>query len=129
MQIQPNAPGCYQLSMQLKIRIRELRNAKSWTLEEMAGKIGISTPHLSEIERGKKNLNNHLIERIASVLQIEHHELFVDDRSLSDELAEVQAMFDELSLERQTQLLEFARFLRAQQDSVDTEEDVGGTAG
>ncbi len=115
--------------MQLKIRIRELRNAKSWTLEEMAGKIGISTPHLSEIERGKKNLNNHLIERIASVLQIEHHELFVDDRSLSDELAEVQAMFDELSLERQTQLLEFARFLRAQQDSVDTEEDVGGTAG
>ncbi|UWQ30224.1 helix-turn-helix domain-containing protein [Leisingera sp. M523] len=61
--------------MQLTLRIRELRKTNGLTLAELAGKIGVSAPHLSEVERGKKNLNNHLIERIADALGVSPTEL------------------------------------------------------
>lgn len=39
-------------------------------MDQLAGQVGISIPHLSEIERGKKNLNNHIIERISAALKV-----------------------------------------------------------
>lgn len=61
--------------MQLKLRIREIRKSRGLTLAELANKIGVSAPHLSEVERGRKNLNNHLIERIATALSVPPTEL------------------------------------------------------
>lgn len=37
-------------------RIRALRKAKGWTLQELAARVGISIGHLSEIETGKRQL-------------------------------------------------------------------------
>ncbi|MCU9850620.1 helix-turn-helix domain-containing protein [Defluviimonas sp. WL0024] len=55
--------------MPLTINIRDLRKARGLTLGELADMIGVSTPHMSQVERGLKNLNNHLLERIAAALE------------------------------------------------------------
>ena len=74
--------ACYQVGMELNLRIRELRTDKGLTLVELAEKVGVSTPHLSEVERGKKNLNNHLMVRIAAALGVSPEDLIAgDDRT------------------------------------------------
>lgn len=60
----------YQFRMELKLHIREIRTSKGLTMAWLADKVGVSVPHLSEVERGKKNLNNHIIERIAEALDV-----------------------------------------------------------
>jgi len=64
------------MSMTLDLRIRELRKARGWSLETLAGKVSISSPHLSQIERGEKNLNNRLIDELADHLGVHPSELF-----------------------------------------------------
>lgn len=61
--------------MSLNLKIRELRKAKGLTIAQLAEKVGVSTPHMSEVERGVKNLNNHLIERISASLNVGASEL------------------------------------------------------
>lgn len=61
--------------MSLKLHIRDIRQAQGLTLATVAGRVGISIPHLSQIERGDKNLNNHLMERISAALGVQPHDL------------------------------------------------------
>lgn len=56
--------------MGLTLNIRQIRKGKGLTLEQVADKIGVSVPHLSGVERGKKNLNNHLMTRLADALGV-----------------------------------------------------------
>jgi transcriptional regulator with XRE-family HTH domain len=46
-------------------RVRELRNKKGWTLEEMSAACGVSRSMLSEIERGRANPTLAVAYRIA----------------------------------------------------------------
>lgn len=66
----------YKFSMSLKLHIRDIRKAQKLTLAVVAGRAGISIPHLSEIERGEKNLNNHLLQRISAALGVRPQDLF-----------------------------------------------------
>jgi len=61
--------------MELTLKIREIRKAKGLKIGELAEQIGVSEPHLSEVERGLKNVNNHLLTRISEVLGVEPHHL------------------------------------------------------
>lgn len=84
--------------MELNIRIRELRKARGLTLEQLASRISVSAPHLSEVERGKKNLNNHLMERLASALGVSHADLIADpeqDGGVSRLMGTLKALPDE----------------------------------
>ncbi|MEM1149313.1 MAG: helix-turn-helix transcriptional regulator [Pseudomonadota bacterium] len=71
---------CYKTSyaqrMALELRIREIREGKGMKLAELAEICGFSEAHMSQVERGKKNLNNHLIERISNALEVSPPELF-----------------------------------------------------
>lgn len=98
--------------MALTLCIRELRESRGWSIETLAGKIGVSTPHLSQVERGIKNLNNRLIDSLARELGVEPFELFAPEQDrkivaqilygLSDQdLARVRAFADALSSTRQ----------------------------
>lgn len=98
--------------MELQLRIRELREAKGWTLERLAGIVGVSVPHLSGVERGVKNVNNHLIIKISKALAVQPHELFA--RPSDQESALVGAM-QALSADDQARVIAFARALSASQ--------------
>lgn len=98
--------------MTLDLRIRELRQAKGWTLEDLSSRIGVSKPHLSEVERGVKNLNNHLIERISAELGVTPQELFAN-RS-ADRSAELRKIMDELDDTSLAKVLGYAQALAAE---------------
>lgn len=57
-------------------RIRELREARDLTQEDVAFAAGLDRSYLSGIERGKKNLSLVNIHRIAKALGVNAAELF-----------------------------------------------------
>jgi len=61
----------------LGLRIRELRKIKKLTQEQLAEKIKIETPSLSNIENGKNYPNSDTIEKIAKGLEVEVFELYI----------------------------------------------------
>ena len=77
--IDSQQPRRQDVGMALNIRIREIRKSRKMTLEQLAGQVLVSTPHMSEVERGLKNLNNHLLERIAAALGVAPSDLISSD--------------------------------------------------
>lgn len=94
--------------MKLNLRIRELREAKGWTLDRLAAQIGVSVPHLSGIERGVKNVNNHLIVNISSALGVAPHELFTRG---NDQERALQNLLADLPPEDRERVMDFAKAL------------------
>ncbi len=57
-------------------RIRYLRKAKGWTLEDFEEKSGLQYSYIGGIERGNRNISLETIEKIVNALDIEAVELF-----------------------------------------------------
>lgn len=58
-------------------RVREERKARGLTQDFLAGRIGIGPSHFSNLERGKRQMQLHTLERLARALRIPIHELLV----------------------------------------------------
>jgi len=62
-------------------RVRELRNAKGWSLRELAEQVGVGFTYLSRVENGRLNYgdypSNALIHRLADSLDADEEELLV----------------------------------------------------
>jgi transcriptional regulator with XRE-family HTH domain len=101
--------ACYQTGVELPLRIRELRNERGMTLADLAGKVGVSAPHISEIERGKKNLNNHLLVRLAMALHVAPAELIQGDAG--KDISEIMNDLSHLSPRDLDRVRDFARAL------------------
>jgi transcriptional regulator with XRE-family HTH domain len=96
--------------MGLTIRIREIRKQRGLTLEQLAPMVGISVPHLSQVERGVKNVNNHLLERIAKALGVAPYELIAEGPPVASTL---DAICSQLTPEDRERVETFARALLA----------------
>lgn len=59
-------------------RIRAIREASARTLDEVAARVGITVPHLSRMERGKRPLTDEWMHRIAVILDCDPRELLSD---------------------------------------------------
>ena len=57
-------------------RIRSLRKAKKWTLEELGERAATNHKHIGEIERGQQNPSFVVLVKIAAALGVELPELF-----------------------------------------------------
>jgi XRE family transcriptional regulator, regulator of sulfur utilization len=57
-----------KITRQLGKRIRELREARGWSQEQLAVEAGIDNSHLGKLERGDGNPTIELIVRIAAAL-------------------------------------------------------------
>lgn len=64
------------IAKQLGERIRQLRNAKHMSQEELSFKAGISPAHLGQIERATKNPTIDTIAKIATALDVAVPDLF-----------------------------------------------------
>ena len=58
------------------MRLQEIRKTKGFTQEKLAEKIGVDTPHISNIERGKYFVTAETLENIATALSIQPKDLF-----------------------------------------------------
>ncbi len=79
--------------MKLDLKIREIRRERGMTLADLAGRINVSVPHLSEVERGVKKINNHLLERLSDALDVTPDRLISAEARSPDHLS---AMIDRL---------------------------------
>lgn len=102
--------------MELIIRIRELRVAKNLTLAQLSQIVGVSTPHLSEVERGKKNLNNHLLVSIADALDVAPSDIISSDDMTP--LATLHYEMSELDADDQARVHAFVRALQQSKSGV-----------
>jgi transcriptional regulator with XRE-family HTH domain len=99
------------ISMELNLQIRQLRKDRNLTLKELAERVGISAPHLSEVERGKKNVNNHILTRIANALDVPPKALIGDNDDDDDDWAQLKAIVQDLSQDDVDRLTRFAEGL------------------
>lgn len=60
----------------LGVRVRELRKARDWTLEQAAGKAGLARSTLSKIENGQMSPTYDALKKLATGLQISVPQLF-----------------------------------------------------
>lgn len=51
-------------------RIRVLRLRKGWRQVDLSANVQMNVGHLSDVERGKRELGLHLLERIAKALDV-----------------------------------------------------------
>jgi XRE family transcriptional regulator, master regulator for biofilm formation len=58
------------------LKIREIRQEKGLTLEEVATRIGKTKSYLSKLERGEKRINLEILQSISKVLDIDVTEIF-----------------------------------------------------
>ena len=58
------------------LRIRELRNSKNWSQEELAEHSGFHRTYIGMIERGERNPSLINISKLAQTFQINLKELF-----------------------------------------------------
>lgn len=101
--------------MPLTINIRQIREDRGYTLEDVADKVGVSIPHLSNVERGKKNLNNHLLTRIADALGVHPAALISDTfQSDRDRLGDI---LDQLAPDDRARVAAFAEALLQSQEA------------
>lgn len=82
--------GSYQAAMRLKLK--ELREKRSWTQDEVASRAGMSKSYYSEIESGKKAANSRRILRFAEVFGVPVFELMDDDSLDAETLAHLQVL-------------------------------------
>lgn len=64
------------LKEKLGKRIQEIRKSKKLTQEKLAEIIGLDTPNLSNIERGKRFVTSETLEKIINALGVKEKELF-----------------------------------------------------
>ncbi len=66
----------YKINQQLGEKIERLRKARNMTQEELAGKIGVQTATVSNIERGVTDTSVYTVFKIAQAFKLHIRELF-----------------------------------------------------
>ncbi len=64
------------LGRRLGAKLRELREAGGYTLNELADKLGTDAPGLSRMERGERNISTLVLRRAARVFEISTDDFF-----------------------------------------------------
>lgn len=59
----------------LGISLKQLRKSKGLTIQELATKIGISQPYLSQIEAGSRSASKELLGKIAEAVDVSYFDL------------------------------------------------------
>lgn len=87
------------LKEKLGIRIQQIRKSKKITQERLAEAIGLDTPNLSNIERGKRFVSVETLEKIIHALGVEEKDLFDFGHIKCREelLAEIQVLLNQAS--------------------------------
>jgi transcriptional regulator with XRE-family HTH domain len=68
----------------LSINVRKYRGYRKLSQAELAEKLDISIPFLSDIENGKKWVSPHTLAKMADVFNIEAYELLRPEQTLPD---------------------------------------------
>lgn len=59
----------------LAVRVRQVRNARDWTQEELADRVGLSVRYIGQVERCKASPTVSVLGRLADAFGVEAGEL------------------------------------------------------
>lgn len=97
-------------------RIRELRKARGWKLEDLADRLNCGITQVSDLERGRRELTYHWMKRLGRALGVEPAGLLLEQdnsRSLSGDEHELVGLYQRATEPQRQQLLQMARILVA----------------
>lgn len=107
------------VAKQLGLRIRELRNERHMSQEELSFKAGISPAHLGQIERALKNPTIDTIAKISAALDIPAAALFstesVSSSAQNAIIGKINAQLLSMSEDEQKDILRIIRIFRGYQ--------------
>lgn len=94
-------------------RIKEIRESRGYTQEQLAEKLNLSVQHVSVIERGIKSPRLDTFIRIANILEINADYLLKDVLLVSSQLTsnELYDMLGQISEKEKRRILEVVRVL------------------
>jgi len=71
----------------LSANLKRYRNYRKFSQAELAEKLDISIPYLSDVENGRKWISPNTLVKFAAALNIEPYELFKPEYAASPEIA------------------------------------------
>ncbi len=88
------------LKEKLGKRIQEIRKSKNLTQEKLAEMVGIDTPNLSNIERGKRFVSSETLEKIIKSLNVREKDLFDFEhiKSKNDLISSINKILNEADI-------------------------------
>ncbi|WP_083479640.1 helix-turn-helix domain-containing protein [Oxobacter pfennigii] len=93
-------------------RIRDLRNGRGWSQEELADRATVSRSFMGEIERGQASATIESLEKVTIALEITLEDLFRDLRPSTDsKLSVLMNKMNCLSAESLKEFISFAETL------------------
>lgn len=102
--------------MELTPRIRAIREEQGIKQHELAEMVGISAPHLSQLERGVKNLNSRTLAKIADALGVDPSQLIAGETP--PVWSSLMSEMERLDPADQERVRAFAESLRRSKDPV-----------
>lgn len=104
--------GCSGYKPSMLLRIKELRQARGLTQQQLADKAGLERSQLSKIENGREPANTRRLNDIATALGVSAAELFSHDEADAYR-ASILSIFDSLDPEQREAVIAHARALVA----------------
>lgn len=102
-----------EIATALGLRIRELRNERHMSQEELAFKAGISAAHLGQIERALKNPTVDTVAKIAAAMDVPITTLFTEEQTKADMgspvISKINAHLMDMTEEQQRDFLRIIR--------------------
>jgi transcriptional regulator with XRE-family HTH domain len=89
--------------------LREWRKHRQLTQDQLAERIGISKPYLSQLENGKRQYTQELLEHFAAELRCEAADLIIRDPSDPEG---IWSIWDQLKPVERSQVVEIAKTLK-----------------
>jgi len=68
-----------QKQVKVWIDVKKMRTDRGWLQWETADKLGITRPHLSAIEHGKKSISMKLMTAIIKVFNVKYEDFNIND--------------------------------------------------
>ena len=102
-----------EIATALGLRIRELRNERHMSQEELAFKAGISAAHLGQIERALKNPTVDTVAKIAAAMGVPITTLFTEEQAKADMgspvISKINAHLMDMTEDQQRDFLQIIR--------------------
>jgi|GEM_PF-1299297 len=99
----------------MKLKLKDLRNKRGWTQEQLADIVGCTKSHISEMESGKKNASSPMLESLATAFDVQVVDL-IDSGDAGEDLLRLSEIMHQLSPEDRKVILRAARGLLPQTD-------------
>lgn len=89
--------------------LREWRKFRDLTQEQLAERASLSKPYISQLERGDREYNQHLLEHLAEVLSCEPADLIMRDPTQPDP---IWSLWETLGPTQRVQAVEVIKALK-----------------